>query len=287
MGTVVPRRLPWVSPGRVSGVDTHDVGAFPTAAWRALILRIAFALAAVLLVAAAAWSTRDLETQERGLLPSGTTGVVVIDLSLSITDNDYDTLRGVFHRLIEEDASIGLVVFSDVAYELLPPGTPASQLRPVLRLLVPPRLGQPVNPWTQTFRAGTQISSALHLARRMLERDGVRDGSVLLVSDLETAPDDVPALTRAIESLKRSDIALRAVGLGPSSDARRVFAGTLIEGAFDAPARAPGETVTESDARAALPVALLILGALSFVALAAHERFAGRLALSTHRERHA
>ena len=190
----MPRRLPWVSPGRVSGVDTHDVGAFPTAAWRARILRIAFALAAVILVAAAAWSTRDLETQERGLLPSRTTGVVVIDLSLSITDNDYDTLRGVFRRLIEEDASIGLVVFSDVSYELLPPGTPASQLRPVLRLLVPPRLGQPVNPWTQTFRAGTQISSALQLARTMLERDGVHDGSILLVSDLETAPDDVPAL---------------------------------------------------------------------------------------------
>ena len=87
-----------------------------------------------MLVAGAAWSTRDLETRERSLLPSGTTGVVVIDLSLSITDNDYDTLRGVFRRLIEEDASIGLVVFSDVSYELLPPGTPASQLRPVLRL---------------------------------------------------------------------------------------------------------------------------------------------------------
>ena len=188
----MPRRLPWASPGRVSGVDTHDVGAFPTAAWRARILRIAFALAAVMLVAGAAWSMRGLETRERGLLPSGTTGVVVVDLSLSITDNDYDTLRGAFRRLIAEDASIGLVVFSDVAYELLPPGTPASQLRPVLRLLVPPRLGQPVNPWTQTFRAGTQISAALLLARTMLERDGVKDGSILLVSDLETAPDDLP-----------------------------------------------------------------------------------------------
>jgi len=279
--------LPWATRGRVSGVDTHDVGAFPTAAWRALILRITFALSAVLLVTGAAWSTRGLETQERGLLPSGTTGVVVIDLSLSITDNDYDTLRGVFRRLIDEDASIGLVVFSDVSYELLPPGTPASQLRPVLRLLVPPRLGNPVNPWTQTFRAGTQISSALQLARTMLERDGVHDGSVLLVSDLETAPDDVPAVTRAIEGLKRRDIALRVVGLGPSSDARRIFAGTLIKGAFDAPARTPGETATKSHARATLPLALLILGALSFVALAAHERFAGRLALSTHVKGHA
>ena len=124
-------RLRWASAGRVSGVDTHDVSAFPTATWRARILRAAFAVAAIMLVAGAAWSTRGLETQERGLLPSGTTGVVVVDLSLSITDKDYDTLRGAFRRLIDEDASIGLVVFSDVAYELLPPGTPASQLRPV------------------------------------------------------------------------------------------------------------------------------------------------------------
>jgi hypothetical protein len=36
-----------------------------------------------------------------------------------------------------------------------------------------------------------------------------------------------------------------------------------------------------------LPLALLILGALSFLALAAHERFAGRLGLSTRTERHA
>ena len=43
----------------------------------------------------------------------------------------------------------------------------------------------------------------------------------------------------------------------------------------------------QSDARAVLPLALVILSALSFVALAAHERFAGRLALATRTERHA
>ena len=230
----------------MSGVDTHDVGAFPTAAWRARILRIAFALAAVMLVAGAAWSTRGLETREHGLLPSGRTGVVVVDLSLSITDSDYDTLRGAFRRLIAEDASIGLVVFSDVSYELLPPGTPASQLRPVLRLLVPPRLGQPVNPWTQTFRAGTQISAALVLARTMLERDGVKDGSILLVSDLETAPDDLPPLTRAIEESeaerhRAAGHRARAVVGRPAN-----LRGHLVKGPFDAPARAPGEAATES-----------------------------------------
>ena len=63
----------------------------------------------------------------------------------------------------------------------------------MLRLLIAPRLGPVMNPWTQTFSAGTRISSALELAKSMLERDEVDKGSILLVSDLETAPDDVPA----------------------------------------------------------------------------------------------
>ena len=67
---------------------------------------------------------------------------------------------------------------------------------------MPPELGPPVNPWTQTFRAGTRISTALDLARGMLKRDGVTSGSILLVSDLETAPDDVPALTRTVLALR-------------------------------------------------------------------------------------
>ena len=84
-------------------------------------------------------------------------------------------MRTAFKRLIADNASIGLVVFSDVPYELLPPGTPASELRPMLRLLVPPRLGPPVNPWSITFRAGTKVSAALQLARDMLRRGWDRE----------------------------------------------------------------------------------------------------------------
>ena len=69
--------------------------------------------------------------------------MVVVDLSLSIADEDYHTVRRAFRRLVAENASIGLVVFSDVPYELLPPGTPASELEPMLRLLVPPGSGRP------------------------------------------------------------------------------------------------------------------------------------------------
>lgn len=263
------------------GIASHDAGAFPKPARRTLVLRIALAGAVVTLLLSAAASARGLESRERGLLPSDTTGMVVIDLSLSIDDQDYHVVRRVLNGLIESDARIGLVVFSDVSYELLPPGTPASHLRPMLRLLVPPRLGSPVNPWTGTFRAGTRISSALDLARSILERDDVEDASILLVSDLETAPDDVPALVQTVDTIRRGDIRFRVVGLAPSSDARAIFEGLLQRGEFEVASEQAFDEQqgSSNDLTSELPVALLVLGAFFFLALAAHERFAGRLAL--------
>ena len=265
---------------RRSGISSHDVAALRGPVRRTIGIRLVLVIGALVLLAAAAASASNLETRERGLLPSGSTGVVVLDLSLSIADEDYLAVRRALRRLVADDAPIGLVVFSDVAYELLPPGTPASELRPMLRLLVPPALGPPVNPWSQTFRAGTRISSALALAQEMLERDGVENGSILLVSDLETAPDDVPQLARTIAGLQRSSISLRVVPLAPSSDARLIFRGLLDEDAFAVPFGSDTDRLPlSSEARSRLPIGLFVLGGLLFVALAAHERFGGRLAL--------
>jgi von Willebrand factor type A domain len=279
------RRLQRFLARRSRGVDTHDAGAFPGPARRTWLLRALAASAALALLLAAAASARDLESRERGLLPTGTNGIVVVDLSLSITEENYHRVRYVLRRLVAEDARIGLVFFSDVPYELLPPGSPASELEPMLRLLVPPELGQPVNPWAGVFRAGTRISPALELAKAMVERDRVTNGSILLVSDLETAPEDVPPLVRALEEIRRSSIALRVSALGASSDARLIFEDFVQEGAFDAPSQPDlgAEGAPASETTAALPVALLVLGALLFVALAAHEGVAARLALPTSR----
>lgn len=269
---------------RSRGVDSHDAGAFPGVARRTWFLRILFAAAAAALLLAAAASARNLDTREQGLLPSGTTGVVVVDLSLSIADEDYHEVRRVLRGLIEANSRIGLVVFSDVAYELLPPGTPASELRPMLRLLVPPRLGSPVNPWTGTFRAGTRVSTALELAREIIERDRVSNPSILLVSDLETAPEDVPQLVETVDEIRRSSIALHVVGLAPSSDARLIFEGLLQRDQFTLPQGGSGDgPAPDYEATSTIPVALLVLGALFFLALAAHERFTGRLALPGRR----
>lgn len=262
---------------RAHAVTSHDVAALQRGIRRARLIRAVLVVTALVLLAAAAASARQLDTRERGLLPHGTTGVVVLDLSLSIANEDYNLVRSALRRLIAENASIGLVVFSDVPYELLPPGTPASEMRPMLRLLIPPRLGTPVNPWTGSFRGGTRISTALDFAKRMLERDEVQNGAILLVSDLETAPDDIPQLARTVDVIRRSSVTLRVFPLAPSSDARRIFGGLLERSAFAAPLDPTETSPARSETRSTLPVSLVVLGLLSFVALALHEHFGGRL----------
>ena len=266
--------------GPPAAVDTHDVGGFRSIVRRTGIVRLVLAGGAVALVLAAAATARDPQTSEQALVPPDRIGVVVLDLSLSITDDDYVAIRRTLRRLVAEDATIGLAVFSDVPYELLPPGTPASELKSMLRLLVAPRLGPVRNPWTQTFRAGTRISVALELAKSMLERDQIEKGSILLVSDLETAPDDIPALARTITGIERADIKLRVVPLNPNSDAVALFSGLLERDAVATFAQGPARDEPEAASTAVdTPVVFLVLGLLVFGLLAAHERFSGRIAL--------
>jgi VWA domain-containing protein len=259
-------------------VDTHDAAALRAASIRTRVIRLALAAAAVALLAAAAASARSLQVQPKGLLPTGTTGVVIVDLSLSIGDQNLQDVRRALRRVVDANEPIGFVVFSDVPYELLPPGTPAHELRPILRLLAP-ETGKLAYPWQQAYRAGTRISEALELARDMLRRDRISPGSILLLSDLDTAPDDYDRLARTLQSLKR-EVRVRVVPLSPTSDGRRLFGGSLGESAFIEPSdlRATPPDA-ETGIRGGTPVALLILGGLFFAALAAHEQFGARLAL--------
>lgn len=261
-------------------VDTHDASSFRGVGRRTLVLRLLFGGGAALLLAAAVLSARGLDPRDRGLLPTGTTGVVVMDLSLSILDDQSGVVRRTLQSLVDSDAPVGVVIFSDVPYELMPPGTPARELKPIIRLLTPTASGKVVSPWTDTFRAGTRISSALQLAQDMLDGDRVKDGSILLVSDLETAPDDVPETARVLRAIKRKGTPVRLLALGSSSDARALFGGILGPEAFTPLADGPVRQPEPPDARRRpLPRTLLFLAALFLVALAGHERYAGRLAL--------
>jgi von Willebrand factor type A domain len=263
-------------------IDSHDASSLRTTSIRTRLVRLVLALAAVALLAAAAASARSLQVQPKGLLPTGTTGVVIIDLSLSIGDENLQDARKALKQVVDANEPIGFVVFSDVPYELLPPGTPAKELRHILRLLAPER-GRLATPWQQGYRAGTKISQSLELAADMLRRDRISPGSILLLSDLDTAPDDYDKLGRTLQTLKR-EFRIRVVPLGATGEGRRLFSGSLGESAFTEPEELAVET---SDAppgiRGSTPVWLLVFGALCFGALAAHERFGARLALPAER----
>lgn len=261
-------------------IDTHDVAALRGVARRTRLVRFVLAAAAVAALVATVASARSLDVQRRTIVPNGSTGVIVVDVSLSIA-NSYGDVRRSLRNVVGGDAPVGLVVFSDVPYELLPPGTPASELEPILRVLTPPERGEQPTPWTQSFRGGTRISDALELAGQMLRREHVENGSILLISDLQTAPDDVADLTRTIESITSRGVSVRVVPIGALSDGRLLFGRLLGRDAFSEPTRSLDNTPRplRSADSAGLPVGLLTLAALFFLALAAHERYSSRLAL--------
>lgn len=275
---------------RSAAVDSHDIRSLRVASVRTRFLRVVLIALAVALLGLATASARGLDPGTPRLL-SESVGILVIDLSASIGEEDYGGIRRTVRQLIDEDASVGLVIFSDVGYELLPPGTPASELRPLLRLLVPRRetpddAGLPLNPWSQSFRAGTRISSALELARDIFVRDRVENRSILLLSDLVTAPEDLPQLARTLQELQRQSIAIQVVALSPLPAGRTIFEGLLGKSALIAPPQLqdPQRVLTKSEVER--PAGFLILGGLLLAVLAAHERLAGRLGLPPAEKAH-
>jgi hypothetical protein len=264
-----------------STIPNVDTPALRTVVRRTRALRATLVAVALVFLAGTFMFARGLDEQQSGLVPPGSSTVVVLDVSLSITEGELRRSRRVVERLIATRTPVGLVVFSDVPYELLPPGTPAGELRPLLGLLTPDRGRLPPNPWNTSFTAGTRISAALDLAQRMLRRDRVKDGSILLVSDLETAPADFADLGRTLSRIHRNGIPIRLAALSPSSDALNLFGRLLGPDAFLDPIEPSAGPVPriESSLDGRLPLGLLLASGLLFLALAAHEQFAGQLAL--------
>ncbi|HWG55695.1 MAG TPA: vWA domain-containing protein [Gaiellaceae bacterium] len=254
---------------------------------------VAAVLAAALLAAAAgvATASRGLETREAGMLAPGESTIVVLDLSLSIPPVVYRRMRFVIDELSRENGSVGLIVFSDSAYELLPPGTPARELRPLLRFLTrrppPPdafddRPYYLPDPWSDAFRSGTKISAALDLAREVVQRDRVR-ASVLLISDLHSGEPDQATLVTALQRLSGAGVRLRVVPLFALDFNRRIFADIVGEEAFAdwraLVARRRGDAAEAVETAAASPLPLVVAAALLLALLAANEVWCRRLAL--------
>ncbi|HEX4930124.1 MAG TPA: vWA domain-containing protein, partial [Gaiellaceae bacterium] len=197
-------------------VPTTEPERLGHAARRTALLRAGLAVALVAALAGAALVARSVDPRHAPLVPSGTTGMLVLDLSASVYENAFgQTIR----KLARSGERTGVIAFSDAAYELLPSGTPARELLPLLRFFRPEAASTsselPVDPW-KDFRAGTRISEGLRVAHETLRREGTTNGSIVLVSDLEILPDEVVRLSEVAAGLRQDGIALRIVPLFPT-----------------------------------------------------------------------
>lgn len=263
---------------RAETVPTSEPGRLRDVRRRTLVLRVALALALLATLALAVLEARGEDVRHAPLVPSGRTGIMVLDLSASTSEAAF---AQTIEKLAEGDERVGLVAFSNAAYELLPPGTPGRELRPLLRYFTEgPGGSKPPahNPWEE-FRAGTSISVGLRLGHEVLVRENVPNGSVLLVSDFEILPDEIQRVAEQVGLMRRDGIDVRLVPLDPTPERRARMdailggAAVLREQSPDAPVRAP----ESRSFGAAAPWGFLALAGLLVLLVAANEGMLSRL----------
>jgi hypothetical protein len=244
---------------------------------RTAALRGVLAAALVASVAGAFFVARGEGVERAPLVPTGRTGVVVLDLSASTSETAF---AQTIQKLADADERVGLVAFSDSAYELLPIGTPGRELLPLLRYFSTEAGNEPPaqNPWVD-FRAGTRVSEGMRVARDMLKREGVENGSLVLVSDFEILPDEIQRVAEQVAFVRGDGIDVRLVPLQPTPE-RRARVNAILGGAAvlreekeNAPVRAPEARSLAS----AVPWAFVGVSGLLVLLLALNERLLPRL----------
>jgi hypothetical protein len=268
---------------------------------RTRVGRLLLAVAAVGLLLAAFGLARDLHALPTSYFATGSGGIVVLDLSTSVDAQKSQRVYRVLQSLADTEGRIGLVVFSDSAYEMLPPDTRSEELRPLLRFFQqgPVAIGRPrgsgarrgpgpqprngrqgeESPWSLAFRGGTRISTGLTEARRVIDDEGDRSLSVLLLSDLDDSGFDTAALTEELTTYERDGIRLRVIPLFPAQEDRRLFTAVAGKNVFvDRPELLRNTAVRERlTLVGSSPWALVVVGAALLALLALNERWCARL----------
>ncbi|MCP9484708.1 MAG: VWA domain-containing protein [Gaiellaceae bacterium MAG52_C11] len=282
---------------RRSGLPTSAVRELEQTARRTLVRHVGLALCAVAVLAVAVLLSTRLGARPTSYFASGGGGVIVLDLSTSVEPAKYRRIQRVLRSLAQTSTRVGLVVFSDDAYEMLTPGTRGDELRPLLLFFEPPpaspivrRSGRSrggsqelpsfgrANPWTGTFRGGTKISVGLGEARRVIERDGI-EPAVLLISDLDDSALDTERLTQELIRYEADGIDLRVVPLFAFNEDRDLFEQLVGEEAFVQNRELLGNTAIEERQTlvGSFPAALVAAAAALLALLALNERFCGRV----------
>jgi hypothetical protein len=262
-------------------IPLADASALGQFARRTFSVRLVLALLCIGAVVVFALIARHPHTRTIVPLPSHADTILVLDLSASISSDTFSRIGGTLAALSRSGSRLGLVVFSDQAYEAFPPGTPASDLAPFVRYFTLPKQQAPgfaptfpANPWQSTFTGGTRISAGLDLAH-VIALAGGRRATVVLVSDLDDDPGDLPRLASVLLAYRRDHVPVRIIGLAPSADNVALFMRLLSPQpvVVEAPtlAEAPPHDTTP------FPWALVVLAAVAAGAYALRAAWAPRL----------
>jgi hypothetical protein len=271
----------------VKTIPLADLPLLADATRQTALLRILLAVAVSTTALLAVVAASRPEQREAQLLPPGTTGIVVLDVSASISSDTYARIAETLERLGRTEGRFGLVLFSDVAYEALPPGTPARELLAFRRYFVIPPQSRPgllptlpKSPWGGSFSAGTRISRGLLLAYDRIRDERLNRPAILLVSDLDDDAGDRESLTSVALSLERARIPVRVVGLNAAPEDEAFIARLLPRGAADVSRAAlPGEG---SEPRGeGMPFWLAVTTLVLALLLAANELVGARLRWET------
>jgi hypothetical protein len=257
------------------GIPASEPASLGEARRRTTLLRLALALALCAALALAFVVARGQDVRHAPLVPSGTTGMLVVDLSASVSEGG---LEATVEKLSSTDEQTGLVVFSDAAYELLPPGSPSRELASLLRFFkVRPDGTVPRNPWEE-FRAGTRISEGMSFAHDVLLAEGVTRGSIVLVSDLEIGPDELARLSEVLAVIRTDGFHVRIVPLAASHDKRALVEQLVGSDSFvSEPEQQTVRTAEEESLISAAPWLFILAGTLIALLLATNERMLARL----------
>jgi hypothetical protein len=260
-----------------------DLPGLQSPAGRTTAVRIVLVLGLAAVLGAAILLARSAGSGRAALLPTGAkTGVVVTDMSGSESGLPFERIATVLRALAAANQAMGLVMFSDTAYELLPPNSPASSLLAFERFFDPQSISNStpifgVTPWNQ-FSAGTRISAGLRMGQEALQRAHVTHGSLLLISDLnDSSADEEPLVAEAL-ALKKAHIPVRIVPVVAAPADVRIF-GSLFGWNSFLPPSAYRTTANEQvqPIASSWPWALITVGVVLVGLLATNELFNTRL----------
>jgi hypothetical protein len=270
-------------------IPLADGASYDAPARRTASVRVLLATLLVLLLAlGVSLLARDGAPVARAA-PPHTGTILVVDLSGSVQSSGGRVVFDTFGRAIggASGGHAGLVVFSDVAEEALPPATPVSELRPFRALFAPQR---PANtsgtapprqtPWDDGFSGGTMISDGLAAARGAAHRNGLSHATVVLVSDLQDDPNDWRALQRELWTDARDPTLKVEVVPVPGTSTRgvnlfrRFLGNDVVRPHLQTPA-SPAQGVGGLPAE--VPVGFVVLAVVLALALVANELLAPAL----------